>query len=213
MSTKTQPNRKQRRAAAAQTRKASDQNGGAVYRKHTSSRGAKVFFYPMPPMLMEKIEVAVEAEFGPRPEPPTYTILVEATGDKETHTHTKKTLETEEDKAAWAAYEDELSIWESELSRRVLRAIQIECIKPQDPDDTEWIEKQTFLDIKIPEGKYERHLHWIETEFVGNNDDVLACMTIPMELAGVPEKEMAAAKKLFRDSIQEKADSAGAATG
>lgn len=208
MSTKVNPNRKNRRASEAQKRKKNkpgSQDGGAVYEKFTSSRGAKALFYPMPPMLMEKIEEGVEAEFGPRPEPPTYTIKT-AVGEDEVNTHTKNTLETDEDKAAWAAYEDELAIWESELNRRVLRAIQLECIKPQDPDDEKWLAKQAFLGIKIPENEFERHLHWIETEFVGSNNDVMACMVIPMRLAGVPEKEIAAAEKLFRDSIQAQAN-------
>lgn len=211
MSAKAQPNRKQRRTAEAKARKGKGDEGGAVFQKYVSSRGTAVRFYPMPPMLMEKIEVGVEAEFGPRPEPPTYTITIEATGEKESHTHTKETLESEEDKAAWAAYEDELAIWENELSRRVLRAIQVECIKPEDPGDEEWVEKQEFLSISIPEGKYQRHLHWIETEFIGNNEDVVACMSIPMRLAGVPEEDMAAAEKLFRDSIQGPSDREGAA--
>lgn len=205
MSTKVKPNRKNRRAAEAQKRKQKSNGGGAVFERYVSSRGTAVHFYPMPPLLMEKIEVGVEAEYGPRPEPPTYTIKT-AVGENEAHSHTKNTLETDEDKAAWAAYEDELAIWESELSRRVLRAIQVECIKPADPDDVDWMEKQTFLGIPIPEGKFQRHLHWIETEFIGSNDDVMACMAVPMRLAGVPDEEMAAAEKLFRDSISEKAD-------
>lgn len=212
MSTKVKPNRKQRRAAEAQKRKQNSEGGGAVFERYVSSRGTAVHFYPMPPMLMEKIEVGVEAEFGPRPEPPTYVIKT-AVGEEESHVHTKNTLETDEDKAAWAAYEDELAIWESELSRRVLRAIQVECIKPADPDDTDWMEKQTFLRVPIPEGKYQRHLHWIETEFIGSNEDVVACMSIPMRLAGVPDEEMAAAEKLFRDSIQAQANRTGAAAG
>lgn len=211
MSTKVKPNRKDRRAAAAQQRKQGE-SGGAVFEKFTSSRGTKVYFYPMPPLLMEKIEAGVEVEFGSRPEPPTYTIKT-AVGEDETHTHSKSTLETPEDEAAWAAYEAELEIWEGELSRRVLRAVQLECIKPQDPSDEKWMAKQAFLGIKVPENEFERHLHWIETEFVGNNEDVIACMAIPMRLAGVPEKEMAAAEKLFRDSVQTQADRASAAAG
>ncbi|MCC6602065.1 MAG: hypothetical protein IT327_02585 [Anaerolineae bacterium] len=215
MSTKVKPNRRNRRAAAAQQRKQPKpglHGGGAVYERYVSSRGTAVHFYPMPPMLMEKIEVGVEAEFGPRPEPPTYTIKT-AVGEDEVRTHTKETLDTPEDRAAWAAYEEELGVWESELSRRVLRAIQVECIKPADPDDTDWMEKQAFLGVPIPEGKYQRHLHWIETEFIGSNEDVVACMSIPMRLAGVPDEEMAAAEKLFRDSIQAQANRTGAAAG
>lgn len=210
MSTKVKPNRKQRRAKDAQERK-SDSNGSVAYQKYTSSRGTAVRFYPMPPMLMEKIEVGVEMEFGPRPEPPTYTIET-AVGEKETHTHTKDTLESDEDKAAWAAYQDELAIWENELSRRVLRAIQVECIKPESLDD-EWLEKQSFLGIKVPENKFERHLHWVETEFVGNQEDILACMTIPMRLAGAEDSDLAAAEKLFRDSVQTQTNREGAAAG
>lgn len=169
---------------------------------YTSTLGVEVIFLPMPPLLREKIEASLEKEW-PRPEPPTYTIKTTA-GVEETHPHDETTLETEEDKADWAAYKQENNEWDEENSRRMLRAIQLQCIKLTNQDDTEWIERQEFLGIDVPENKFERHLHYIETEVIGNEDDIMACMTIPMQLAAnASDEDMAAAEKLFRDAVAE----------
>lgn len=172
--------------------------------QYTSALGAEVIFLPMPPMLEEKIIISLEQEW-PKPVGPTYTMKT-ATGRTEERPHDETTLETDEDRKVWADYQEEKSAWENEKGKRLLRAIQIQCIKQVNPDDEEWIERQTWLGIHIPENKYERHLHWIETEFIGGEDDIMACMTIPMQLvSGASDEEMAAAEGLFRDSIQKEA--------
>lgn len=169
--------------------------------EYTSALDTKVIFLPMPPMLEEKIEMALEAEW-PRPKAPMYTMKT-ATGRTEERPHDETTLETDEDRVAWEAYQQDKSAWEEEKGRRFLRAVQLQCIKRPNPDDEEWIERQTFLKMRVPENKYERHLHWIETEFIGGEADIMACLTIPMQLvSGASDEEMAAAEKLFRDSIQ-----------
>lgn len=172
--------------------------------RYTSALGTEVIFLPMPPMLIEKIEIALAKEWA-RPEAPTY-VMETATGRKEERPHDETTLETDEEKASWAAYKQEAEAWEEEKNRRTLRAIQLQCIVPANPDDEEWVERQKFLQMDVPENKYERHLYWIETEFIGDENDIMACMTIPMQLvSGASDEEMATAEKLFRDSIQEAA--------
>lgn len=215
----TNLNRKQRRAQAAKARKSKPvksrkgkTQNNQIFTRYTSSRGTEALIFPMPPMLMEKIEQAVEAQLGPRPEPPTYTIKT-ASGDEETHFHTEDTLETDEDRDAWDEYEENSAEWDNELNSRMLRAIQLECIKPADPEDTEWAERLEFLGIPVPDNKFERHMLWVEAEFVGSQEDVLACLMEPMRLAGVPDEEMAAAERMFRGAIQEEAFEESAADG
>lgn len=172
--------------------------------RYTSALGTEVVFYPLPPMLEEKIELSLAAEW-PRPLPPTYTMKT-ATGRDEVRPHDETTLETAEDRAAWAAYQADKAAWEEEKGKRFLRAIQVQCIKPADPDDEEWIEQQAFLGIKVPENRFERHLHYIETQVIGDEDDIMACLTIPMQLmAKATDEEMKSAEAMFRNAVSEEA--------
>ncbi len=174
--------------------------GGKRTQMYTSTRGKVVEFTPMPPMLLARIEEQVDAEYG-EILPPTYE--VKSIGGAETIPHTESTLETDEDKAAWAEYENRLSEKSAELSSLVLRALQIECLRPIIDDDDDWLERMEFMGMNVPEGKYDIQLFWVESQFIGNSDDINACLNIPMQLAGVSEEEMASAEKMFRDTVQE----------
>lgn len=179
---------------------------------YTSALNTTIIFLPMPPMLMEKIEIGLKKTW-PKPEVPTYEMQT-AVGTVEVKPHNETTLETDEERAAWSAYQVDLAAWEEEKNRRLLRAIQLQCIQPVDIDNEEWVERQKFLGMDIPTNPFERKLHYIETEVIGDERDIMACMTIPMQLvSGASEEDMAAAEALFRDAVQKETIRQRAAQG
>ena len=178
------------------------QRGGIRTQLYTSGRGKKVRFTPMPPMLLARIEQQVNAEFGDNV-PPTYTL--DAIGGKEIHDHTEATLDTDEDRLAWATYQARDGQRQERASSLILRALQIECLEPIIDEDDDWIDRMEFMGLPVPDGKYDRQLMWVESQFIGGEDDIMACMQIPMQLAGVSQEDMAAAETMFRDTVQETA--------
>lgn len=173
----------------------------ANYENYVTSRGHEIIFLPMPPMLKEKIEAGLNSEW-PMPQPTTYQVKT-VTGDTETHTHTAKTAKDADEQAAWDAYVDELQRWTAENWSRFLRALQIECIRFEEKEG--WEERQEFLKI-LPkfDNKFHRALHYIQTEIVGDPEDIVACFTIPLRLAGAPDEQLETVENSFRASIRQK---------
>ena len=174
--------------------------GGIRTQLYTSAKGTQVEFSPMPPMLLARIEEQVDKEFG-EIEPPTYES--DGLAGKQVHPHTESSLETDEDKAAWAVYEERTAERGERISSLTLRALQIECMRPIIDDDDDWLERLEFIGFDIPDNKFDQQLLWVESQFVGHADDIMACMQIPMELAGVSQEDMAAAETMFHDTVQE----------
>jgi len=192
--------KKQRTRRTGRSGQTKSKRGGKKTQLYTSSRGKTVEFLPMPPMLLARIEDQVDKQFGDIPVP---TYEADSIGGVQHLQHTENTVESAEDIAAWAEYQALLSQKSEKVSSLVLRALQIECLRPIIDDDDDWVERMEFMEMEVPEGKYDRQLCWVESQFIGSSDDISACMSIPMELAGVSEEDMAAAEKMFRDTVQE----------
>lgn len=173
------------------------------------------------PLLPEKIRAAVAAEWEvagralpPMPKPPAYEVE-NAAGEKSPHAHDETTLVTDEDKAAWASYQQKLSdyrliesLFEAEINKRILRAVCL-CVKVNDADYTDWIDEQEVLGIPLPEKNAEKRISFVETNVIRSTEDILRLMTAVMKLAGIADDRMAeAAEKSFRAAMDEAVEGA-----
>lgn len=170
----------------------------------TTSRGIEIEFLPIP-TLLEKLQAQ-----HPMPGPPTYTIET-ATGVKETHPHDETTLETDEDKAAWADYQARLKAATSAFNLALMRLVLLRGIKVEIPEDDGWVREQAFIGIAVPEAPLERRMHWLETEALANESDYMQAVSGVMEASGVPEEVIGEAQATFRGELGSKA-AQGAAT-
>jgi hypothetical protein len=146
-----------------------------------------------------------------RGSPPTYEVETFG-GDTEEHVHDETTIEGDPiAEASWLEYEAAQEAWEVEYNQRLLNVCMLRCMDPEGMDDEEWIREQEFLEIEIPEDPVERKLHYIKTEYIGNQDDYLSVLRIPFELALSVSEVQLAAEKLFRKFKMEGKDSADGA--
>jgi len=179
----------------------------------TSSRGITAHFKPLPPFMRELIGQQMEKEGHRRGEIPTYE--VEAFGGEfETHIHDEKSIEGDVlAEAEWLEYKSQQKEWEVEYNKRLFDLCMVRCmtISSEDMDNLEWVRGQEYLKIEIPEDPIERKIHFIKTEFVGNNEDYLMIITKPFELAVSQSEIAAAAERMFRALNVEKKDSADGA--
>jgi len=156
------------------------------------------------PILIEKVRQGVVL-----PSPPTYEVEVVG-GDKETHLHDATTLETDEDRAAWAAYEKAQSEANGQMMERILRLLFVRATGDVLPADNSWAVEQAYLGIDVPVEPLDRKVHFIQTELLTHAEDISDFMVAAMGLIGVGEEVIQAAEATFRPALRQGWEDAGA---
>ena len=177
------------------------------------SNGKKLTVQSINPLLMQKINDAT----GDKPEPPTYKAET-AGGGFEILTHDETTLQTDEEKAAWAAYQAGMAKWNQERNKRFMRVFFSRGVK-LDLDAAafdRWAREMKYLGVNVPEGDpddpevyIERQVMYVETELIGHPNDMITIMKEVMTLSGIDEAEVAAATRMFRRAVEGASDSPG----
>ncbi len=180
------------------------------------SNGKSVTVQALGPLLMQKINDGLP----PLPKPPTYEADT-AGGGKETIVHNETTLQTEEEKAAWAKYQAALANWKAEQSERFLRVFFARGVQI-DLDDTalnRWAREVKYLGVSVPEINpddpddpevlIERRILYVQTEIVGSKEDIFTIMKEVMKLTGIDEGAVAEATRLFRGEVEGSSDNSG----
>jgi len=134
------------------------------------------------------------------PEPPTYEV-VNVAGDTEVHLHDETTLETDEDKAKWAAYLKARDEAEVRLRENMTRTILAKGLIVEMPKDDEWVKDQEWCGVNVPTEPRERRLHYILTEVIGRPDDLSDIMIGIGRISGVNEEALATAEDSFRSAM------------
>lgn len=172
----------------------------------TLSSGKDLTVLPLSPLLMQRINDSLP----PRPTPPTYEADT-AGGGVEVMTHDETTLQTEEEKTAWAEYQGRLASWSAEQSKRFLRVFFARGVHLNlDAAALDrWAKEMKYLGVNVPEGNpddpevyIERKVLYVETELIGSGGDMLTIMQEIMKLTGVDEGEVAAATRLFHSAVE-----------
>lgn len=159
--------------------------------------GNKIPLRRVAPILVEKVRQSVVI-----PNPPTYEVEVVG-GEKETHVHDATTLESDEDKQAWAAYQAALAAANTDMVERILRLLFVRATGDVVPAGEEWVEEQSYFGIDVPTDKLERKIHFIQTELLTHTDDISEFMVAAMGLVGVGDEVIRAAEETFRPTLRE----------
>lgn len=158
---------------------------------YKTSQGFEVEFLSIP-RAIEKFHLT-----HPQPEPPQYEIQT-AVGVVEKHFHTEKTLETDEDKGAWKAYQRALN----EYNEKFLRVCFVKGIIVHATMD-EWVEEQKALEIPVAENLTERKIEWLLDKVVSTKEDFEQIMLGVMKASGAPEELLTQIESLFRGQMGE----------
>ncbi len=159
------------------------------------------------PLLMEKIRQSVVL-----PSPPTYEVET-AGGDIEKHIHDETTLETDEDRAAWAAYQTAQVQANGDLMEKILRLLFAKATGDVVPAGDEWVKEQTYLGVDVPDDPLGRKIHYIQTELLTHTGDIMAFMSAAVALTGVDEEVVEAAEATFRNPVRQGGEDAGPGAG
>lgn len=162
----------------------------------TTSRGVTVKFVGIA-SLLDKLNGQFHL-----PDAPFYEITT-ATGAKEKHLHDDTTVQTDEERAALAAYKVEIARLNAEQQAKLTRLVLLRGITFDYPTDEMWVKEQAYLGIQVPDEPMDRRLHYIETEVIANAADVEAITLGVMEASGVPEEMVRQMAESFRHSLGE----------
>lgn len=162
---------------------------------YQTSRGYDVPILAVSTFLLQRVMGTY-----PQPEPPTYTSKTVA--GEQTFPHTAETLETDEDKAAWAAYQQAKHAVEIERFRAIMRLLLTQGMKLP-PPTPEWESQMRGMRIPIPEDEFEKYMLWIETEIVGGVADMIGLLMAVMRASNdIPEEAISAVEADFRRAME-----------
>lgn len=174
-----------------------------AHREYTTERGVKIGIVPIP-LLLDKIR-----EANPGPPSPTYTehLAGGATQDVEiteqmAATWAEKDPDTWAEHAeAWAAYEVERDRHTAELNELLWRAVMRRALQVEMPKGDAWAEDQESYGIDVPDDPAERRDHYIWTEVLGGQRDIIKVMGLASG-ADLTEEQIRAAEASFLDTLQ-----------
>lgn len=168
---------------------------------------------PVPMLLIEQVRIAAQSGVV-IPPIPTYTAEL-ADGSKVLYEHDAKSLETEEEKALWAARENALRQQEQVASLQVLDLLLARGLQVDEKILTEgrWRSLQTRFHVALPKDLIDLQIHYIRTEIVIVPSDINDLMTMIMEASGIDGNLLQAAKNTFSDKLRAKEDSITRASG
>lgn len=138
------------------------------------------------------------------PDPPTYTVTA-AGGVEMTFPHDETTLQTDEDRAAWAEYERQCEVQELRRRLETARFLYYSVVT----DEPEPVEKWRFefalwgLEPPDPGDKIGFKVRWIEEEICGGDTEdsaslLLQCYT----LSGMNQEMLRQIESFFRNALE-----------
>jgi hypothetical protein len=131
-------------------------------------------------------------------------------GDIYEEEHTPDTLETDEDRAAWAQWEQDATEQQQKKKMALLRFFMLECVVWEEfdlSDEASWVRRQRMVDPDLPippvEDQAERVMWYINTVLMTSVRDAQEMVTMGMRMMGdIPEEVLEASQRNFPDPLQ-----------
>ncbi len=165
--------------------------------------GTRIKLLPISlPGLLE-VQYAVERRLraeGLPLDPPTYTVTT-AGGGTETYPHDPTTLQSDEDRQAWEAYQTARKRLQAEQATRIMEWVLLKGVAIEDAPQA-WVEERQHFDLPVPETKRDRRTLYLSSEVTRTPADALHLVEIIIRLsaAGLPPEKIEAMEALFRST-------------
>ena len=170
---------------------------------YTTERGVSIKVVPIP-LLLDKIRDAHAASPAP-----TYTEHLAGGATQEvpiTEAQAAAWQATDPDTWAplaekWAAYQAEKDERTKTLNDALWRAVMRRSIIVDLPKDDAWVQEQALYGISVPEDPDLRREHYIWTEVIGGQRDILKIMGMAAG-ADLTEEQLTTVEASFWDTLQ-----------
>lgn len=176
-------------------------------KSYTTKSGYTIRFRTIAPSLIAKVQQSIDEAKKP-------TYVEERVGGKNEDgtplmiavnvEHDESTLETEEEKQAWADYLRKRDEVDKLRKERIMQLFYLRGIDVDLPNNDEWLEDQRYLGVKdLPDGSDTRgtKLHFLDTEVLASPEDIMEVITAIITLSGVEQEAIEEARAMFRRTI------------
>lgn len=165
----------------------------------TTSAGVAIGIQPVPPLLIEEVRLAAHksVEVPPRP---TYEVEL-PDGSKMTYEHDEKSVQTNEERAAWDRYQAALTRQSQTAATKVMDLFMVRGTSIDMPDG--WQEMQEFFGLKLPTNPVALKIHYLRTELLTTTDDINNLMGAILEASGIDRNILQAAQNSFRGQLRQ----------
>lgn len=168
---------------------------------YLTSRGYTIRFKSIP-LLWQKL-----IQQFPMPQAPTYEVKT-ATGATETHPHNETTLETDQDRAAWAEYQRTLKIRGAAFLTAQIRMCLLEGVEVVARPNVDWEKRQRLIGFTVPDDPLEKEMYFLETEITANETDVMQLIAGVARMSGIDEEAVSDLENSFRGAMERKRQNA-----
>lgn len=159
--------------------------------------GYKIEVNPISPLVQQAIEGQYKKK-NPEPIKPTYTVEA-AGGVVETFEHDETTIDTPEEKEAYAKWKSDYEKWNGGLVHKVIRMFLLKGLTLKlTPEQEESLAITTeLLGFDVPTTQMERELFYLETFIVNTQQKLEIVMAEVLAATGVKQEVLEQAESLF----------------
>lgn len=169
---------------------------------YTTAKGARIRFIGVNPTLIDKLNNA-----GTLPEVPYRETVIPDIGT-EKDPLTANDLQTVEEENQWAEYVEKRDAILSRRNDNFLKAIFFHGVDIDDSTIDEWKKEQEEVwGLEVPSNRVDLKVDYINSEIVGNAEDLGNIIAGVLGKAGVPKDKLDEMRATFRGALRGETDS------
>jgi len=169
---------------------------------YTTAKNRQVKFIGVNPTLIDKLQNA-----GTMPEVPYREVGVPELNDMQKEFLSADDLQTDEEKEQWAEYVQKRNSLTEKRSANVAKAILFHGVDIDDSDIDIWKQEQEEIwGLEVPNNRIDLKVDYINSEIIGNADDIANIMAGVMQKSGVPKEALEEMRATFRGTLRGDSD-------
>jgi len=169
-------------------------------RTFTTRAGREIPLRPIATKTLDDLQLLIRAVEDIRP--PTYTVKILGGDDTEEIEHDLTTLETDEDRAAWAEYISRVEEGAELCNEQVTRTYIVFGIDMEPPEDG-WHKTFEFCGIPVPEESMERKVFYFERVMLADPEDQADFVRRVYLISQLSGEALDRADALFRGAVED----------
>lgn len=172
-------------------------NGYSPEDFYTTAKGARVRFIGVNPTLIDRLNSA-----GKMPEIPQKEVGVPELGEVQKEPLSPDSIETEEEQKAWDEYTEKRDAVLQKRNDNFLKAIFFHGLDIDDFTLDEWkTEQEEVWGLDVPSNRVDLKVDYINSEIVGNAEDLGNIIAGVLGKAGVPKNQLEEMRATFRGAL------------
>jgi len=163
-----------------------------------TSKGVALELSGVSPILIAKLQTV-----GELPPVPTRAIPLDfGDGEVQYEALSEDDLQDDEERARWAEYKEKRDSVLADRNNGFMKAIFVKGVKIDMDRLQQWKDELAYFKLEVPEHPLDQKMEYIQTEAVGNTDDIADIITGVLKASGIPEEELRNVRSMFRREVR-----------